>query len=94
MPYLEVPIIGSGEPRTARNPQGDSYRGAVTVGKSCVIPSNPDGSPKFTTAIVWVPDKYETEIPRAIPRIPLAQGRQLARQMDPSANLDRLEQKR
>jgi hypothetical protein len=85
--YIEVPIIGSGA-------VDDKYRAAVRVPTSAVIPSDKDGKPKFTTTIVWIDDKHETEVDRSIRRIPLQEARQLAKQMDPTANLNRLEQQR
>jgi hypothetical protein len=85
--YIEVPIIGSGT-------KEDPYRASVAVPRSCLIPSNPDGSPKFATTLVWVPDKYDKDVDPRITRIPLAEGRVLAKQMDPNANLDKMEQKR
>lgn len=90
--YLEVQIDGSGD-RT-KGQGGDPYRARLNVPKSAVIPSNADGSPKNTTTVVWVDDKYDRDVPRNIKRIPLEEGRDLARQMDPNVNTDRLEQKR
>jgi hypothetical protein len=87
MPYIEVPIIGSGDSRN------DPYRAGINVSKSCVIPTDKDGKPTSTTTIVWVPDRYETEIPRSITRINTTEARELIRQLDPNVNPDRVEQK-
>ena len=86
MPYIEVPIIGSGAPRSQKEPHGDPYRPAIALPKRAVIPSNPDGSPKFTTCLVWIPDQYETSIDRTIVRIPIKRARALIRELDPRLN--------
>ncbi len=85
--YIEVPIVGSGT-------REDPYRAGINVSKSCLIPTNPDGTPQNTTALVWVADKYDAEVDRSIRRIPAAEGRALARQIDPKVNTDSMEQKR
>jgi len=51
MPYVEVPIIGTG---TERDPYRPSLPAGVTRW-SAHIPSNPDGRPRFLTALVWIP---------------------------------------
>jgi hypothetical protein len=84
MPYVEVPIIGSGEGRTHG---GDPYRAALSVPKSAVIPTDKDGKPLYTTTIVWVDDKNETEIPRDRRRIPEKEARRLLREMDPQLDV-------
>lgn len=84
--YLEVPIIGSGA-------RGDQYRANLRVPKSCVIPSNPNGSPKFSSTLVWVPDRFDAEVDRRLRRIPSGEARTLVAQMDPRASVDRMEQK-
>lgn len=76
MPYVEVPIIGSGT-------REDPYRANLRVSKSAVIPSNPDGSPKHKTTVVWVNDKYDNEIERGKRRIPTEEAKELIRQIDP-----------
>lgn len=59
MPYLKVPIIGTGKPGV------DLFRPDLPKGVDFkhVCPSNPDGSPKFADTIALVPDKHLAKIP-------------------------------
>jgi len=49
MPYVEATIIGTGTER-------DPFRADVPLGLKYTahIPSKPDGTPKFLTAVVWI----------------------------------------
>ena len=88
--YIEVRIDGSGDGMLANG--GDPYRARLTVPGSAIIPGDSQGRPLNTTTIVWVADKFDTEVPRNIKRIPLEEGRTLVRQLDSKADLNKLEQ--
>lgn len=93
MPYIEVPIEGSGDGPLSRG--GDPYRARMNgVPGSAVIPTDKDGKPTQTTAIVWVDPKNDTEVDRSIRRIPDTEARGLLRQLDPKVDPDTVEQKR
>jgi hypothetical protein len=88
VPYIEVPIEGTGE-------HGNHYRAKLRRGvpRSAVIPSLPNGKPRYTTALVWVDDQYDNELAKGLTRISASEGRALARQMDNRLDLGGLEQK-
>jgi hypothetical protein len=83
MPFIEVPIIGSGD-------TFDPYRAETTLPKSAVIPTDSNGRPRFTTTIVWIPDARDKDIPRSKARIPLEAARALIRQLDPAVKVDHM----
>lgn len=53
MAYYECPIKGTGTVKDPYRPDKPSF----ITRWSAQIPSNSDGTPKFSNCIVWVPDK-------------------------------------
>lgn len=90
MPYLRVGIIGSG---TKSNPYRPAIAGSVSRW-SAHIPSNADGTPRFATCVVWVPDSIP--IPPAFQSAILDRraAQDDVRRDDPRANPDVMEDTR
>jgi hypothetical protein len=89
VPFIEVKIEGSGQGQ-------DHFRAKLARGvpRSSLIPSNADGTPKHTTALVWIAPQNDTEVDRGIKRISDEEARALAREMDPKVSTKGLEQRR
>lgn len=87
MPFIRVPIIGSG---TRANP----YRPAlppVAVRWSAHIPSFPDGQPRYSNAYVWVPQGVHGQLPPEVTRVPRDEAYTAIRQRDPDARPEAME---
>lgn len=87
--YISVPIIGSGT-------ELDPYRADVPalllkipgLVVNAQIPSNPDGTPKFSDTYIWIPDRL---LPPGLTAIPNTTARAAIKARDPKADPDGME---
>jgi len=88
--FVALPIIGSGT-------EDDPYRPDLppillklrAIKISAHIPSNPDGTPKFANAIVWIPDRIP--VPPGVTALDTTTVLTIIKSRDATADLTNME---